>query len=472
MFTPSKKKVGTPRRLAYGWIVEKPPSRKPEALPMATVSHSLFSWQAVESSDDIFRFQRLLEGLDDRRLIAHLVADRKGRRDDNPIPAMWNSLLAGLVFGHAGPASLRRELRRNGELRQVCGFDPVKKEKAVPSADAYGRFLEKLAEHADLVMEVFEDLVARLAELLGDFGEHLAADGKAITACRRDDADAAVGKKKQGHPDGEGAAEVTYQWFGYKLHMLCDATYELPIAFEVTNAAEHESPRLLDLVEHVAERHEPLLERTQTLCADMGYDDGEDKALLYDDYGVAPIIPARDLKEGRYEPLDEQRHDSIYLSATGQVCCKIRPFATTDEQRFVPMQFTGFEKDRQTLKFRCPAAVYGLECENREACRCRSQVRDGDWGRVVRVPIEKNRRLFGPVYAHSYHFEDLYKSRTSVERLFFRVDHMYGFEHHTTRGLARMKTRVTMALIAMLATAVGWIEAGQPENARRMLQAA
>ena len=439
---------------------------------MATVAHSLFSWQAVESSDDIFRFQRLLEGLDDGRLIEHLVADRKGRRDDNPIGAMWNSLLAGLVFGHAGVASLRRELRRNAELRQVCGFDPFKGSKAVPSADAYSRFIKKVADHVDLVMEVFENLVTRVGELLGDFGRRLAADGKAIRACRRDDADAAVGKKKQGHPDGEGAVEVTYEWFGYKLHMLCDAPYELPIAFEVTNAAVHESPKLLDLVEHAADRHETLLERSETLCADMGFDDGADKATLYDEHGIAPIIPARDLKGGRYEPLNPDRHDTIYVSSTGQVCCKMRPFAATDEQRYVPMQYTGFESDRRTLKFRCPAAAYGVTCENRQACRCAPQVRDGDWGRVVRVPIETNRRLFGPVYAHSYRFEDEYKSRTSVERLFFRFDHLYGFEHHTTRGLARMKVRVAMALVAMLATAVGWIEAGQPENARRMLQAA
>jgi hypothetical protein len=385
---------------------------------------------------------------------------------------MWNSLLAGLVFGHAGVASLRRELGRNGELREVCGFDPLEKEAAVPSEDAYGRFIAKLAEHADLVLEVFENLVARLGELLPGFGRRLAADGKAVRACRRDDADAAVGQKKQGHPDGEDAVEVTYEWFGFKLHMLCDATYELPIAFEVTNAAEHESPKLLDLIDHVAERHESLIERAETLCADMGFDDGADKTALYDDYQIAPIIPARDLKGGRYEPLDPQRHDTIYLSATGQVCCKMCPFADSDEKRFVPMQYMGFEKSRQTLKFRCPAAAWDLACDNRQACRCAPQVRDGNWGRVVRVPLDTNRRLFGPVYAHSYRFEDEYKSRTSVERLFFRYDHMYGFEHHTTRGLARMRVRVTMASIAMLATAVGWIEAGQPQNARRMLQAA
>jgi len=35
-----------------------------------------------------------------------------------------------------------------------------------------------------------------------------------------------------------------------------------------------------------------------------------------------------------------------------------------------------------------------------------------------------------------------------------------------------MQLGVAMALIAMLATATGWIEAGQSENVRRRLQAA
>ena len=108
-----------------------------------------------------------------------------------------------------------------------------------------------------------------------------------------------MGQKKQGHPDGEETVEVTHRWFGYKLHMLCDATYELPIAFEVTNAAVHESPKLLGLVAHAAERHEALVERAETMCANMGCDDGQDKAQLFDEYGIAPIIPARDLKEAQ-----------------------------------------------------------------------------------------------------------------------------------------------------------------------------
>ncbi len=49
-----------------------------------------------------------------------------------------------------------------------------------------------------------------------------------------------------------------------------------------------------------------------------------------------------------------------------------------------------------------------------------------------------------------------------------RLDCVLGFEQHTIRGLAKMKTRVTLALIVMLATALGRIEADQAELMRSL----
>ena len=120
----------------------------------------------------------------------------------------------------------------------------------------------------------------------------------------------------------------------------------------------------------------------------------------------------------------------------------------------------GFEQDRGTLKFRCPAAAYGIECKNRDACRCRPGVREGEFGRVVRVPLDRDRRLFMPAHRHSRTFRKAYKKRTSVERVNSRIDGAYGFERHTIRGQAKMHLRVGLALIVMLATAVAWIRAG------------
>ena len=92
----------------------------------------LFSWNDVEAHSDLHRLRMVLEALPDEPLMRTLEAERKGRRDDYPLRAVWNSVLAGLVFQHPGAESLRRELRRNAELRQVCGFDVFLGADAVP----------------------------------------------------------------------------------------------------------------------------------------------------------------------------------------------------------------------------------------------------------------------------------------------------------------------------------------------------
>ena len=159
---------------------------------MATVTNQLFSWQAVEASSEIQRFHRLLDVLDDHELIAQLQRDRKGKRDDYPVACVWNSLLAAIIFQHSSIASLRRELMRNGELRQACGFDTLRSDDAVPSKDVYTRFFKSLLRHMALVEALFHNLVERLGELLPDFGQRLAIDGKAVVSARQSDPDADV----------------------------------------------------------------------------------------------------------------------------------------------------------------------------------------------------------------------------------------------------------------------------------------
>lgn len=380
-------------------------------------------------------------------------------------------------------SALIRELKRNGELRQVCGFDPLKGAAVVPPAWIFSRLLAKLVRHADLIEAMFARLRERLAELLPDYGVELAMDGKAIPAFGKSDEDADQGVKtyESMKADGTLYKEVKH-WFGYRLHLLVDANYELPVAYEVTRASEGESPKLLPLVEELRENHSALHERIETLAGDRAYDDGADKAALHDDHGIAPLIDTRDLfsctPEGPMRPLDERSHDTIYFDPTGRVCCKTRPFAADDSARYTPMQFMGFEAERQTLKFRCPAAAFGAVCENRAACACRPQVRDGKWGRVVRVPLERDRRLFlqaireDRLHRHSRGFVDGYKKRTAVERVNSRIDQVYGFERHFIRGLRKVRLRMDLSMIVMLATAVEWVEAGRVENVRSLLTAA
>ena len=103
--------------------------------------------------------------------------------------------MAGLVYQHPTIASLRRELQRNAQLRQVCGFDLWKGLAAVPPDYVYSRFLRKLMnEYSHFVDEMFNELVGILTELLPDFGAALALDGKAIQSF--------ASRKSEEKPDG------------------------------------------------------------------------------------------------------------------------------------------------------------------------------------------------------------------------------------------------------------------------------
>jgi len=93
-------------------------------------------------------------------------------------------------------------------------------------------------------------------------------------------------------------------------------------------------------------------------------------------------------------------------------------------------------------------------------------------GKAVRIPLEEDRRVFTPLARSSLKWDRLYDKRTSVERVNSRLDTSFGFEKHTIRGLTKMETRCCLALVVMLAMAVGRIRANQTEKMRSLLKAA
>ena len=114
----------------------------------------LFSWRDVQPLGDLERLHLVLDVLPDDPLMQVLETGRGRGRNDYPVRAMWNSIVAGIVFQHGSVESLRRELARNGQLRELCGFFG-----RVPSAWAYTRFLHRVLDQASQVErgpEVFQ----------------------------------------------------------------------------------------------------------------------------------------------------------------------------------------------------------------------------------------------------------------------------------------------------------------------------
>lgn len=118
------------------------------------------------------------------------------------------------------------------KLEKVRGAAP-------PPASAYTRFLGHLMKEIPEIEGIFDRLVEALAAVLPEFGQDFATDSKAIavrpaknprTPDGRRDLDADFGKKNiGGREDGTVWSKIV-SGFCYKLHLLVDATYELPVA--------------------------------------------------------------------------------------------------------------------------------------------------------------------------------------------------------------------------------------------------
>lgn len=422
----------------------------------------LFEWTEIQTLGDLERLRLVLDSMPDEPLMKALEQQRGNGRNDYPIRAMWNSLLAGIVFQHDNVEKLRRELARNGQLRELCGFDG----QAAP-AWVYTRFLKSLMEHEALIDEIFDHIVRQLTEVLPDFGKHLAMDSKAIEsfaehknkndkADGRRDLDADYGKKEYRgvHADGKPWEKII-KWFGYKLHLMVDATYELPVSYKVTKASASDITEGHALLEQTKERQSELLNTAGTLAADRGYDDTKLLVKLWDEHNIKPVIDIRNMwKDPDKTRLLEGRENVVY-DYKGTVSC-VCP--KTGKQR--EMCNGGFEKDRNTLKKLCPAKQMGIDCAGETTC----PVAQG-----IRIPLTQDRRIFTPIDRASYKWENEYNKRTSVERVNSRLDVSFGFELHTIRGMAKMKMRCGLALCVMLAMAIGRIRTNQVERMRSLV---
>lgn len=446
---------------------------------MATLPQpELFSWDQLEASPDLKRLELVLRSIPDEALMQTLEEERKGRRDDYPLRAVWNSILAGVVFQHPSIESLRRELLRNAELRQACGFNPLKGDWAVPPKHVYSRFLAKLFKHQGAIDEMFDALVERLRKLLPDFGRHLAIDSKALSTWaksrkdphKRSDPDADWGVKSYRGVREDGSPwEKIKSWFGYKVHLIVDADYELPVAYDVTRASQSDQTYLIPMVEKLKKNHEELVKKAKSLSGDKGYDSEDNIHKLWDDYELKPVIDIRHLwkeEPNAPRPLYPDQVDTIFYNQDGHVLC--RNLDTEEESKnYASMTFQGFEKDREGLKYRCPMKAMGIACTQQAICNGGQHT---EHGRIVRIPLKEDRRLYTPLARGTYAWKREYKKRTSVERVNSRLDVSFGFERHFIRRKKKMQARMGLALVVMLAMAVGWIEAGETEKMRSLVQ--
>lgn len=417
-------------------------------------SKPLFPWDELEISPTLATIRQTLESIPDEALLQSLQQRRHPGCNKFPVSTLWGVILLAIILRHPTTEDCLQELRRNASLRLIIG---IESEASVPNGWNLSRFVATLGEPSYLALlhQIFNDMVQRLAVCVPDLGYHTAGDSTHLHARldpkpERREAEIqqglpqASGGRKEYH-DADGTVTKIVEWFGFKLHLLVDVKHEVTLSYHITDTKAGDNERIEALVEQ-AQVNLPD-NRIQTLAYDKAADDGKVHEYLQD-LEIKPLIQNRSCwpKDGDQEKIIGGRIPlHIVHDEAGTVYCYDTVSAIPIRRA---MSYHGYEKSRETLKYRCPARVEGFTCASNEKCNAGKA-----YGMTVRVPQEIDIRRFPAIPRATKQFERLYKGRTSVERVNARLKLFWGLDDGNVVGSRRFHAHVGAVMVVHLAFA-------------------
>ncbi|HEX4610734.1 MAG TPA: transposase [Urbifossiella sp.] len=414
----------------------------------------LFAWDELQTSPTLGTIRQALEAIPDGPLLAALRARRHRGCDTYPVRVLWGVLLLAILLRHHTAEACLEELRRNAPLRLLIG---IESEDAVPHGWNMTRFLAVLGrpEHLALIRDVFDHMVGRLGVAVPDLGRHTAGDSTGLRGRRDPNETRRAGEIADGLPqasggrkeykDEDGRVTKVVEWFGYKLHLLVDVRHEVVLGFDITDTTAGDNERIEALVDQ-AERNRPA-GRVETLAYDKAADDGKVHEMLHE-HDIKPVIENRSCwpKDGDREKVIGGRVPlHVVHDEAGTVFCYDTTGAVPIRRA---MSYAGHEKDRGTLKYRCPAKVEGFACGSEAKCNGGKS-----YGLTVRVDQEIDLRRFPSIPRATPQFERRYKGRTAVERVNDRLKVLWGLDDGNVVGSRRFCAHVSAVLVVHLACA-------------------
>jgi hypothetical protein len=413
----------------------------------------LFDWGALEDSPSLQTIKDLLAALPDGKLLDSLRRGRGKGRNDYAVHVLWGVVVLRVALRHVTTEAMLGELRRNEGLRRLIG---IESEDRVPNPWNISRFEEVLGQqpHRSLLKDVFDVLIRRLGLAVADLGRDTAGDATGLSA-RRKPGEAAQEEVDEGLPqasggrkeykDAEGKVTKVVEWFGFKLHLIVDVKHEVVLSYEITDTKAGDG-ETLPVILGQAKANLPA-DRIETLAYDKAADTDDVHGLLSGE-GIKPLIQMRGLWQGEPERMlpGHDGSSNVVYTEDGTIYCYDK---VSDPPVRHKMSYIGYEPERETLKYRCPAKHEGWECPMSTECNAGKS-----YGKTVRVPRDVEPRRFPALPRATKKFERMYKGRTAVERVNARLKVFWGVDDGNVTGSRRFfaQVGVVLAVHAVFAT--------------------
>jgi hypothetical protein len=172
--------------------------------------------------------------------------------------------------------------------------------------------------------------------------------------------------------------------------------------------------------------------RTETLAYDKAADDEKVHQRLHG-RSIKPVIQNRALwpKDGEQEKVLPGGRYPLHLvhDEAGTVPCYDTVSEPPVRHR---MAYLGYEKDRDCVKYRCPARHEGWDCPSDEKCNAGLAA-----GLSARIPCELDLGRFPPIPRATKEFERRYRGRTAAERVNARLKIFWGADDRNVTGARR-----------------------------------
>lgn len=367
-------------------------------------------------------YQRLVQRIENDKARAFSPLGRPGY----PLETMIKAYLAGYRMGIKNTNDLIVRLQDNEDLREACGFDA---NESLPHRTTFNRFMNRLMKYQNMVENCFAEITSKLGELLPGFGEDVAIDLTPVHS-HSDPNKKVVSDPQAGWVYKEGKEKKKWEW-GYPLHLVVDVNYELPVAKQLTPAADHEKKVAL-----------PLLRKAKT-----GLPWFKPKAVIgdpaYDKYEIFEGI----VKEFDAEPIIKYARSSGDI--TGSPAAPVCPGGFS-------LIYRSYDKNKG-LQYQCPHRAGRLNCMFASICQLKTV-----WVR----PVHDYRRFGYHMTRDSEEWRELYHKRTAIERVNSRLKDKRRLDSHCFRGLQKIDLHCTFSVIVMNAMALAKAEAGQFDEVR------